>query len=136
MNRNHTPIQPAAAGCLHPSCQAHNAHQTAQHAAGLTHNHAPANQPYAPAEPRRRFKISKNWVIGILIVLLVGAAGSLSDKDNEINNLKAKVSHSATTTTKTDSTAKLDYIIKLCHQIAAKGDYAQCVTETLAQGQH
>lgn len=133
-NRRQAPrtnIQPAAAGCLHPSCQAHNAHQTAQHAAGLTHNHAPAGQPL-PTTQGRRFKISKNWVIGILIFLLVGAMGALNDKDNEINNLKAKVNHSAPA--KVNKLSVTD-VIKLCKAISAKGDYAQCVTETLsAQG--
>jgi hypothetical protein len=131
-----TNIQPAAAGCLHPSCQAHNAHQTAQHAAGMVHNHAPAPQPYVPVQGRRfRINNKKNWIIGILIFLLVGAAGSLSDKDHEIADLKAKTSHSSTQP-KADTTQRLDYVLKLCKAISAKGDYAQCVTETLAQPQH
>ncbi len=135
MNRNRrpatpiAPIAPAAPGCLHPACQAHNSHQTSQHAAGLTPQ--PPATP-APAAPRRRVRISKNWVIGILVFLLVGLAGSLNDRDNEIAGLKAKVSHSHTAT-KTDSTQHLEYVIKLCKAISAKGDYAQCVTETLAQ---
>jgi hypothetical protein len=131
-----TNIQPATAGCLHPSCQAHNAHQTAQHAAGMTHNHAPAGQPLVPVQGRRfRIRINKNWTIGILIFLLVGAMGALNDKDNEIAHLKASHSHSATAP-KADSTQRLDYVLKLCKAISAKGDYAQCVTETLAAPQH
>jgi len=136
-NRNRqaprTSIAPAAhPHCNHPACQAHNAHVTAQHVGHQGQVPAPAAQPLAPAQPRRRFKISKNWVIGILIFFLVGAMGALSDKDNEINNLKAKVSHSAPA--KVNKLSVSD-VIKLCKAISAKGDYAECVTETLsAQG--
>lgn len=132
MNRNRRPaprivtVAPTAPGCLHPSCQAHNSHQTAQHAAGLTPQ--PPATP-APAAPRRRFRINKNWVIGILIFLVVGLAGSLSDRDAEIAGLKAKIAHSATT--KVNTTPDLNSTIKLCKKIAAKGDFDQCVVETL-----
>lgn len=126
------PAQPAAPQCLHPSCHAHNSHQTAQRAAGQVPP-MPATQPLIPAAPRRPWwkKITKNMVIAGLVVIIIGLAGSLNDDDHKIADLQQQVRHAKST--KGDATHELDYVIKLCKQIAAKGDYAQCVTETLAQ---
>lgn len=111
--------------CLHPSCHAHHAHPGNQPVVPAT----PA-QPAAPRRPWYR-KITKNMVIAGLIVIIIGLAGSLNDQDAEIAGLKAKIAHSHTAQ---DAKIKnLDYAIKLCREIAAKGDGPQCVTETLAQ---
>lgn len=123
------PAQPAAPQCLHPGHHAHAAHQTAQRVAGLV----PPMPATAPATPRRPWwkKITKNMVIAGLVVIIIGLAGSLNDDDHKIADLQQQVRHAKST--KGDATHELDYVIKLCKQIAAKGDYAQCVTETLAQ---
>lgn len=124
------PTAPQLAGCpcVNPAHHAQQAHQTAQRAAGILP--PVTTQAWnAPSVHGRRFKISKNWVIGILIFLLVGTAGALNDKDNEINNLKAKVNHSAPA--KVSSSTSATDAIKLCEAISAKGDLADCVIKVL-----
>jgi hypothetical protein len=113
--------------CLHPDCHAHHAH--------------PLNrpQPQVISHPdvsfvvtRRQFKVNKNWVIGILIVLFIGLIGSLNDSNRAAADLKAKaeVGQSSQST----RMANLDYAIKLCGKIAAKDEAATCIAQIMAAG--
>jgi hypothetical protein len=122
------PTTPAAQPqCLHPSCHAHNAHpgNRPQNSPAM-----PVQPPAAPSTPWYR-KITKNMVIGFLIVIIIGLAGSLNTDDHKIANLKAKASHSATQSTQSSQMAKLQYAIAYCGQVAAKGDGPECIQETL-----
>lgn len=115
-------VQPAQPQCLHP-----------QHHAQLAH---PANRPPMPAQPPAAprvpwyRKITKNMVIAGLVVIIIGLAGSLNDDDHKIADLQQQVRHAKAA--QGSRAADLDYAIKLCSKIAAKGDEAECITETLA----
>lgn len=60
------------------------------------HTRAAHPQPATPPMPinppatRRQFKITKNWVIAFLGLMIIGLAGNLHDKIVEINDLKAR----------------------------------------------
>lgn len=117
-----TPAQPP---CLHPTCHSHNAHPSTR----------TQSSPASPADPQAQVpwyrKITKNMVIGGLIVIIIGLAGSLNTDDHKIADLKAQNSHSATQSTQTSRMAKLQYAIAYCGQVAAKGDGPECIQDTL-----
>lgn len=121
-----TPATPAAQPqCLHPACHAHQAHPGNRPAPAM-----PTTPPAVPGTPWYR-KITKNTVIGFLIVIIIGLAGSLNTDDHKIADLKAKNSHSATQNTQDSKMAKLQYAIAYCGQVAAQGDGPECIQETL-----
>lgn len=120
--------------CLHPSCHAHQAHPVSRLASRLTGVPAAATPAATPRQPWYR-KITKNMVIGLLILIVIGLAGSLNDDDHKIADLKAKASHSTTQPTQVAQTSqvdKLQYAITYCNQAVDKADGPQCVKDLLA----
>lgn len=122
------PTPPAMPQCLHPNCHAHHAHPANRPATPPM----PATPPAAPRVPWYR-KITKNMVIGFLVVIIIGLAGSLNDDDHQIADLKAKAGHSATQDPQQAKMAKLQYAITYCGKVAAQGDEAECIQETLGR---
>jgi hypothetical protein len=133
------PVQPATAHpqhCLNPACHAHNAHPTRPQPVVQPQPvgwpqvqqgpQRPAVQPMITLSSGRQLKINdvKNWIIGILLLLLVGTAGLLMDRDNEIDVLKVASTQSQTSGTPSQ---KLDYATRICKITHSKATYAQCV---------
>lgn len=114
----------AAPQCLHPDCHAHHAHPANRQVPAM-----PATPPAAPSRPWWT-KITKTHVIIFLTVIIIGLGGSLNDDDHKIADLQQQVRHAQST--QGSKVADLDYAIKLCAKIAAKGDEAECITDTLA----
>lgn len=112
-----TPAQ-AAAQAAHPL----NRPQTAPPA---------TPQPPRPAAPIKIAKIVKITVASFLILMVIGLFASLSHHSNEIADLKAKIHSTSAQDDIKLKNAKLDYTIKYCNQVAAKGDGPECIQETL-----
>lgn len=115
--RRTTPVQPAAPQCLHPACHAHNAHP------GSRPQTIIPPQPTTPPARPRQFKITKNWIIGFLIIIVIGLAGTINDRDQQIAGLKVKVGSTKIAT----PSEKLDYATRICKITHSQATYAQCV---------
>lgn len=87
-------------------------------------------QPPQPATRVKIAKILKVTAVSVVIIVVIGVFASLTHHSHEIADLKANQGISAQNA-QTLKNLQLDYAVKYCGQVAAKGDGPQCIQETL-----